>query len=262
MKPVLCIDFNNMVHRARAGFGKGDDSITYTFMLIFRKAVETFGPSRVYIVKEGRPLKRHAMFTEYKAGRASSGDDFWRQHSDILGVMSNLPVHIVRHPERECDDVIAHLANHVHRDENVIIISTDSDFTQLLVPDSDRVKLWNPVKDMWIEATPYDYVAWKSLVGDGSDGIPGFKGIGGKTAIKLLGDAQKLSEFLAVDNRHEVFDRNLALIMFEPIDDVIEHYTGSLNTESIRSFFESKGFSSLLKDGPWNKFVNTFANIS
>lgn len=262
MKPVLLVDFNNMVHRARAGFGKGDDSITYTFMLIFRKAVETFDPSRVYIVKEGRPLKRHAMFAEYKAGRASSGDDFWRQHSDILSIMENLPVHIIRHPERECDDVIAHLAKHTHSEEPIVILSTDSDFMQLLVPGDDRVKLWNPVKDRWIDATPYDYVAWKSLVGDGSDGIPGFKGIGGKTAVKLLEDARKLSEFLAVDNRHEVFDRNLSLIMFEPIEGDLEHHTGHLNAESIRSFFESKGFASLLKDGPWSKFINTFANLN
>jgi len=262
MKPVLCIDFNNMVHRARAGFGKGDDSITYTFMLILRKAVETFDPCRVYIVKEGRPLKRHAMFTEYKAGRASSGDDFWRQHGDILNVMSNLPVHIVRHPERECDDVIAHLVKHVHANDPVVVVSTDSDFIQLLIPDDDRVKLWNPVKDKWIDATPYDYVMWKSLVGDGSDGIPGFKGIGGKTAIKLLDNRQKLSDFLAEGDRQVIFDRNLSLITFESIDGEIEHEVGQLNTEDIRNFFESKGFASLLKDGPWKKFISTFVNLN
>jgi len=262
MKPILLIDFNNMVHRARAGFGKGDDSITYTFMLIFRKAVETFDPSRVYIVKEGRPLKRHETFSDYKAGRASSGDDFWRQHGDILNVMSRLPVHIIRHPERECDDVIAHLTNHVHANDPIVIVSTDSDFTQLLVPDDERVKLWNPVKDRWIDATPYDYVMWKSLVGDGSDGIPGFKGIGGKTAVKLLEDNRKLTAFLAEEGRSDIFHRNMSLITFEPIDDGLEHTSGTMDSWAIKTFFESKGFASLLKDGPWNKFVNTFANLN
>jgi DNA polymerase-1 len=264
MKPksILLVDFNNMVYRARAGFGRGEHAIVYTFMLIMRKAVEVFDPSRVYIVKEGRPHKRYEAFPEYKAGRESAGDDFWRQHHDILSFMTNLPVHVVRHPDRECDDVIAHLADVEHAGDPVVIISTDSDFTQLLVPDDDRVRLWNPVKDAWVEATTYDYVMWKSLVGDGSDGIPGFKGVGGKTAVKLLGDDAKLKDFLSVEGRMEIFERNLNLIRFDPIVDGIEHSVGQLNPESIKEFFEAKGFTSLLKPGPWTKFVNTFANLN
>lgn len=261
MKPILLVDFNNMAHRARAGFGRGDHAITYTFFLILRKAVETFDPSRVYVVKEGRPLKRREMFAEYKAGRSNPGDDFWRQHGDIVGILGNMPVHLIRHPERECDDVIAHLTNVVHAEDPVIVLSTDSDFIQLLEFGSDRVKLWNPTKDKWIDPVPYDYVRWKSLVGDGSDGIPGFKGIGTQRAVQLLEDAKKLEEFLAVEGRQEHFERNVGLITFEKIEEGLEHTTPVQAWETVKSEFENRGFGSLLKEKSWTKFVNTFAGL-
>lgn len=264
MKPILLVDFNNMAHRARAGFGRGDHALTYTFFLILRKAVETFDPSRVYIIKEGRPLKRREAFTEYKAGRTNPGDDFWRQHADILEILSHMPVHIVRHAERECDDVIAHLTNVTHVEDPVIVLSTDSDFIQLLKWGSERVRLWNPTKDKWIDPVPYDYVKWKSLVGDGSDGIPGFKGIGTVTAQKLLEDQEKFESFLEVEGRKAHFERNHFLITFEPIqsEDEIEKQTPQSNWENVQASFGDRGFGTLLKEKTWTKFVNTFAGLS
>ena len=264
MKPVLLVDFNNMVYRARAGFGRGDHALTYTFFLILRKAVETFDPSLVYIIKEGRPLKRREAFTEYKAGRTNPGDDFWRQHGEILDILSRMPVHIVRHAERECDDVIAHLTNVTHSEDPVVVLSTDSDFIQLLKWGSERVKLWNPTKDKWIDPVPYDYVKWKSLVGDGSDGIPGFKGIGTVTAQKLLEDNEKFESFLNTEERRSHFERNHFLITFDPIhiEEEIEKHPPHSDWEGVRSSFEEKGFGSLLKEKTWNKFVNTFAGLN
>lgn len=255
---ILLIDFNNMVHRARAGFGRGEHPVTYTFFLILRKTIEKFSPSQVYIVKEGKPQRRHDTLEGYKANRASAGDDFWRQHSDISEMLKSMPVKIVRHPFRECDDTIAHFVNVVHANEPCTIVSTDSDFIQLLKVDSTRVQLWNPIKDTLITAPDYDYVSWKSLTGDGSDNIPGFKGIGGKTAEKLLANPQKLNEFLAQDNNLEKFQMNYGLIQFHTIDEGVEHLHESVNWESVRNKMTELGFSSIVNDKSWKKFVNTF----
>ena len=148
----LIVDFNNTVHRARAGFNRGDHSITFTFMLMLRKMMNQFKPHRVYIVKEGKARARRELFSEYKAQRVSAGDDFWRQHKEILDLLSHMPVHIIRHPERECDDTIAHICNVMRKEENCVIISSDSDFIQLLKSGDDRVKLFNPVKEKWIQS--------------------------------------------------------------------------------------------------------------
>lgn len=260
--PVLVIDLNNMVHRARAGFCRGEHSLTYTFFLMFRKMTETFSPSRIYVVKEGRPQRRHDAFGEYKAGRSSPGDDFWRQHGDILSILSKMPVHIVRHPLRECDDTIAHLVRVEHKDDPCVVVSTDTDFIQLLTPGDDRIRLWNPTKELWVEAVPYDYVRWKSLTGDGTDGIPGFRGIGGKSAEKLLADPMKFQRFMDEEpGRVQKFERNLLLISFHEIEDDLERSDYRPDWLAVAAAFNERGFSSLLKEKTWHKFTNTFGCV-
>lgn len=260
--PVLVIDFNNTVYRARAGYNRGDHSITYTFFLMLRKMVEKFSPSCVYIVKEGRPQRRHDAFGEYKANRSSPGDDFWRQHGDIVDILSTMPVRIVRHALRECDDTIAHLVRVTHKDDECVIVSTDTDFIQLL-SDDDRIKLWSPGKEVWVKNFPVDYVKWKSLVGDGSDNIPGFKGIGAKTAEKMLLDPQKFQAFMQQEEgRQEKFDRNLFLIAFHEIEDGLEETSVAPSWQVTRSIFNDRGFFSITNDKSWLKYTNTFNSIN
>jgi 5'-3' exonuclease len=172
-----------------------------------------------------------------------------------------MPVHIVRHPHRECDDTIAHLAWSVHSDEDCVVVSSDTDFIQLLTPGSERIKLWNPIKKSWVAPVQYDYVKWKSLTGDGSDGIPGFKGVGGKTAEKLLNNPQKLEAFLSEGDNQQIFDRNHFLISFMPIEDELEAIHPSTQWESVRSSFIQRGFWSIANDKSWNKFTNTFSGV-
>jgi len=256
--PVLIIDFNNMVHRARSGFKAGDNSITYTFFLILRKNVEIFSPSQIYIVKEGRPQARHDAMTEYKATRVSAGDDFWRQHGEILDILSTMPVKVVRHPLREADDTIAHIANVLHANEKCVVISTDTDFIQLLKQDDDRITLWNPTKKACVEPFSCDYVKWKSLVGDGSDNIAGFKGIGPKTAHKLLENPNRLEEFLSVGDNKEKWERNQFMISFHPINDELEYSQSTPDWEMTHSKFSELGIKSIVSCKTWTKYVNTF----
>ena len=257
MHPVLIIDFNNMVHRARAGFSKGENSITYTFFLMIRKCVETFSPKQVYIVKEGRPVSRHEQLPEYKANRSSAGDDFWRQHGDILRILQNFPVHVVRHPLQECDDTIAHLARVIHKKDECVIVSTDTDFIQLL-EDDKRVKLWNPTKKEWVEKFDCDYVMCKSLVGDACDNVSGFKGIGYKTARKLLQNPEALEEFLSQPGNREHFERNLSLIRFNKIEDELQKFPSVTNWDQVEKEFQDLNFSSMLNPKSWKKYVLTF----
>ena len=258
---VLLIDFNNMVHRARAGFGRGPHAITYTFLLMLRKTVEKFSPGKLYIVKEGRPQRRHDTFGEYKTNRSSAGDDFWRQHSEICEILAKMPVSIVRHPLRECDDTIAHLARVTHLDDECIIVSTDTDFIQLLSPESGRIRLWNPIKESWVSPCNYSYVDWKSLVGDGSDNIPGFKGVGGKTAEKLLANQQKLEEFLQQPGHRDKFLMNRDLISFHEIHDELDSFEDDTDWDATRARLTEMGFQSIVSDKSWNKYINTFSTL-
>lgn len=257
----LVIDLANMVHRARSGFQRGENSISFMFSRMFRATVEKFDPDRVYVVLEGKPVSRKEAFTEYKAARSSPGDDFWRQQADILGILHNLPVWIFRHPQEECDDVIGHIVNEVQKNEECVIVSSDSDFTQLLTVGSDRVRLWNPVKEIWVQAVPYDYVSWKSLTGDSTDGVPGFKGVGGKTAEKIVTTPGKLEEFLEKSNNREIYNRNYGLISFHKIYQGLEIKSPSFNVDALQEDFEKLGFKSILVEKSWKKFVDTFQKL-
>jgi len=101
----------------------------------------------------------------------------------------------------EADDYIAYLSK-VHKGR-VTIISSDKDFGQLL--EKDRVKIYNPAKEVLIrESTckeyygyePHECVDYLCLVGDKSDDIPGYQGIGPVKARKFLDSFGSIVNYL------------------------------------------------------------------
>jgi len=265
---MILIDFMNMAHRCRwaPSFGFGDDNLVYTFLRTFRKTVEDF-PGDVHVVFEGRAKRRRELFPEYKGNRRMSTDappeeiqaqqDFFRDTQEIEEILKFLPVTLVRHPDHECDDVIAHLAR--SSEEGATVISTDTDFIQLLSPDG-RVKLWNPVKKSWVLPTPHDYVSWKALVGDGTDNIPGVrKGLGDKTAQKILLSDKGVEGSLSHSELND-YARNLELIRFEEVDTSrLLVRRGELRERELLLYFRDKGYRSLAQDKAFYRFVETFS---
>jgi DNA polymerase-1 len=176
---VLLIDGYNMLHRSRTGWAKGENPIVFNFFRSFRSVVDKFKPDVTYFVLEGRPVKRLDMMGEYKGQRVyHDKDDFNRQRKEIIQILKDkFPVNVVRHPNYECDDVLAAIATDTHTNDECIVISSDTDFYQLL-QNHNSLKLYNPVKKEFITPPPFDYVTWKALRGDATDNIPGFKGVG------------------------------------------------------------------------------------
>ena len=71
---VLILDGHNLIHRARAGYHRGDHSVTFMFFRSLRPLVEKMNPDKVYFVLEGSPKKRIATDANYKANRKIGGD--------------------------------------------------------------------------------------------------------------------------------------------------------------------------------------------
>ena len=132
---VLFLDAYNLIYRARSGFTKGEYAIIYNFFRGVRPLVEKFNPDKVYFVLEGKPQFRNQLSEgNYKSNRTSAGEDFHRQKAAIINIVGELfPFETVRHPELECDDTIATLSiQHASEGDDVTIVSSDSDFIQLL----------------------------------------------------------------------------------------------------------------------------------
>lgn len=252
---VLLIDTYNMIHRSRFGWMKGDHAITFNFFRSLKSEIDRHDPDKVYIVSEGRPKHRIQENPEYKANRQKITDEgFHRQKKDIFSLCRFMPLTFIRHEDYECDDVIGHLASDVHAIDKVVICSSDSDFIQLL--DNVNVSLWNPVKKSFVERWPVDYLTWKSLRGDKTDNVPGIKGVGDKTAMKLASNPQKLKEFLTED-KLKAFESAKSQIRLAKIsDNNFDTCVYNISIDDLKQEFVDRGFNSIVEKS-WQKWTNT-----
>lgn len=93
----------------------------------------------------------------------------------------------------EADDLIAELCYALPDSEEIVVMTKDQDLFQLLAMDNVKIHDFTKMitKESFVERygiEPEQYVDFKALAGDASDNIPGVKGIGGKTARKLLNE--------------------------------------------------------------------------
>lgn len=263
MKKVLILDGYNLIYRARySGMNRGDFSTVFNFFRGLRPLVEKFSPDVCYFVLEGRPVKRLELDENYKGQRVYNDDDgFGAQKKLIIDFIKKyIPIKVARHKDYECDDVIHYLANLKHKDDKATIISSDTDFIQSI---NKNCELYNPVSKKFIEAFKYDYVSWKSLVGDKSDNIIGFKGIGNKRAISLLTDEKKFNDFLLVEENRIKFKKNSYMIAFHDLANDAQNITYTspevFDWDLLKKEFIKLEFNSIIgKEKTWNKYINTF----
>ena len=143
------------------------------------------------------PTFRHEMYKEYKATRQKTPDDLHAQVPWIEDVLTALGVPVLRVDGFEADDIIATVAKKCgEAGRGCRILSGDKDLLQLVTdtcfemqPDkanggweTDGI---DEVKAKW-GLGPEGILDYLSLVGDSSDNVPGVKGVGDKTALKLL----------------------------------------------------------------------------
>ncbi|MDP4095508.1 5'-3' exonuclease [Paenibacillus sp. P96] len=171
----------------------------YGFIRYFWDAVQAFGPTHVVCCWDmGGKTFRGDHFAAYKGNRAEAPDDLIPQFTLIRDVMDSLGVPNIGAEGYEADDCIGTLACHYSRDENmnVLVLSGDHDLLQLV---DERIKViimkkgqgnymvYTPASLMEEKGLqPRQIIDVKGLMGDTSDNYPGVRGIGEKTALKLV----------------------------------------------------------------------------
>jgi DNA polymerase-1 len=255
------------MHRARFGFAKGDYNIVYTFFRSFRALIEKMSPDKIIVALEGKPQFRYDLYPEYKANRKfldakkqEEFADFRRQKAFIIDILSKLPLELILHESYEGDDLIGTLVRKKYAQDDCIVVTGDSDFIQLL-NDCSNVRIYNPIKKVWLKKPTVDYILWKSMVGDTSDNIKGIPRVGPKTADKVLsGTPSLIASWLdAKPVRRSTVTRNEKLIRFAdvPLGEV-QHLEVEPNICFVKQSFEKMGFESMLTDKAWSKFKTTF----
>jgi 5'-3' exonuclease len=160
-------------------------------------ALKTFEPTHVICCWDmGSTTFRNELFADYKANRKEPPTELIPQFDLAKEVVDALNIPNVGFEGFEADDCIGTLAKKYHAHADVFILTGDQDILQLI---DDRITVILLKKGIGnyevydlktlIEEkglTPQQIVDLKALMGDPSDNYPGVKGIGMKTAIKLL----------------------------------------------------------------------------
>ncbi|SRR5260221_4066071 len=272
---ILLIDFMNLVHMANIKFGPSANNklsftIVYNFFRGLRAKIEEFNPTKIFLCCEGANNFRYKLYSGYKANRlvkyggsreAISEDPVHLQANIIIDLLKHLPVSIVKADTFEADDVVATLADNL-KDEELIIISSDSDYTQLLQKSNIKnLKLYNPRTKSYISPPDYFYLIWKSIAGDKSDNIPGIAS--NKIAMGAAKDPKKLEELLSSYEKNVNFRLNRELIELKVINgSQLEIVNGISNFDTLKSEFQKMEFSTFFKGDYWERFVNTFNCLS
>lgn len=145
------------------------------------------------------PTFRHEMYSEYKATRQKTPEDLHAQVPWIEEILTALGVKVLRADGFEADDIIATVAKKCAEEGRPCrILSGDKDLLQLVTEDCKEMQPdkanggWETDGIAEVQAKwgipPEKILDYLSLVGDSADNVPGVKGIGDKTALKLLGE--------------------------------------------------------------------------
>lgn len=160
-------------------------------------AVEHFSPTHVAVCWDmGSKTFRNELFGEYKANRSTPPVEMIPQFELVKRAVEAFDIPNIGLEGFEADDCIGTLAKASMSHSQVYILTGDQDMLQLLEDNISVVLLKKGYGNYevhntesffeWKGITPRQMIDLKALMGDPSDNYPGVKGIGEKTALKLL----------------------------------------------------------------------------
>ena len=154
------------------------------------------------------PTERHTDFADYKANRQETPEDILSAVPDIKRIIEAMNIPVIAIDGYEADDVIGALAQQAEKEGyEVFMVTPDKDYGQLV---TEKIKIYKPpyqggnieimgakeVCEKWGISNVSQVIDILGLMGDAVDNIPGIKGIGEKTAAKLLAEYGTLENIL------------------------------------------------------------------
>lgn len=232
-KQVLILDGSHLAYRAYYKFGnlktlKGlRTSIIYGMPFIIESLVRKHRPDEIILVHDGgRSEFRKNLLPTYKERKQKLGFDsenFYNQKDIATEILINLGVSVVKKKGFEADDLICMVARRYtgsgwlgDNTYKATIVSGDKDFNQLIdentiVWNSSSGERYNTINLKYKTGyTPDQCVDYLCLLGDHSDNIPGYKGMGEKRTLEFLEKYTSISNFLKLKEKYKSID-NIAL---------------------------------------------------
>ena len=291
---LLLIDGHALIYRAYHALPELTDpegrlvNAVYGFTRILLNAIRQFQPDYIAVAFDSKEKTIRADLDEtYKANRPEMPDDLKPQIELVRQVVEALNIPIFILPGYEADDLIGTIAKRVTQTEDidVLIVTGDKDLLQLV---DDKIHVFIPKRGRYSQDVEYDpeqvkvklgvkpsqVVDLKALMGDSSDNIKGVKGIGKKTAAKLINQFGSLTSlYRAIDEGRDGLTPNVReKLKAGRADAFLSQELARINTESpiqfelekakvsqydkekVAQLFEELGFHSLMKYLPQDEF--------
>ncbi|MDK2951383.1 MAG: polymerase [Kosmotogales bacterium] len=218
---------------------------------------------------------RHKLYKEYKGTRKPMPDDLVKQLPYIEELVESFGIRFFSFQTLEADDIIATLSRRYYENfDKVLIVSNDKDLTQLVDERINVLRFMKGISNLELEdrekikervgVYPEKVGELLSISGDASDNIPGIKGIGLKTAQKLLNEYSSIEGIyknireLTPKQRQKFIDCRPDLELSEKLVKLVEDsdfdlelseiiYSG-VNKELMKKVFTRFEFTSLLEE--------------
>ena len=169
----------------------------FGFTNMINKIIQEENPEYIIVAFDKGKTFRHEKYDFYKQGRSETPDELKMQFPVAKSMLDAMGIKYYEIDNYEADDIIGTFAKYCDipdDDYEGLIVSSDKDLIQLISPQVEMKLLKskdyirynvNNFKEEW-GIDPINIIDLKALMGDSSDNIPGVRGIGEKTALKLL----------------------------------------------------------------------------
>ncbi len=294
MPPILyLIDGHALAYRTYFAFTSGGTNTTqwststgeptaavYGFTSILLRFLEKENPDYIAVAFDVGKTFRDEIYKDYKGTREKMPDDLRDQIERIKQIVDTLNIPRLERKGYEADDVLGSVANWaVTKGLGVKILTGDRDLLQLV---NDRIyvnlpgKRISDAKDYHIQdvidywgVRPDQVIDLKALMGDSSDNIPGVKGVGIKTASKLLQTYETLDNVYAhIEDQKGALKNKLVkdkenAYMSQKLATIITDLDITMDLEQAKpSIFEYDEIYALFKELEFNSLIKRIKELA
>jgi len=236
-------------------------------------AKNSFNPSHIICCWDmGQATYRSEIFSDYKGNRPEAPIELIPQFSLVKDVVESFDIPNIGLKGYEADDCIGTIVRDYHSEFNITIVTGDKDILQLINEKTNVAILSKGIgnydiytNDRFFEVygiSPNQFIDVKALMGDSSDNYSGVKGIGEKTALKLIKEYNSIDGILEnldslskgiktkIENDLEMLEisQKLAGINCEvPLEYNIDHSEAVFDKLKVLKMFEELEFKGLEK---------------
>lgn len=180
----------------------------FQFLRYFLDAINTFEPTHVICCWDmGSKTFRTELYEGYKANRSAPPEELIPQFELVKEVVNAFNIPNIGLENYEADDCIGTLARSYQSDHSILILTGDLDMLQLVDEQIQVAIMRKGIGNYELfdhmnfyekrGILPNQIIDFKGLTGDSADNYPGVKGIGEKTALKLLQEYKTIDNIIA-----------------------------------------------------------------